>query len=268
MKFIVALSLLLAVASAAPKRLVVPVKDAHVGKSRIISGSPADPGQFPFQVLDAYELILGTSYCGGALISSRWVLTAAHCAAGAYSHTVTLGTIYFNGDDPNAVVVHTTSHILHENYDSLYLWNDVALVDFVSDVQFTDYIQPISLGSRVVESNAPVWVSGWGKTSDPSATVSPILNFVNLNTISNEDCTIAYGGIVVDGTLCCRGNPEHSTCNGDSGGPLFEYDSEEKPHHIGVVSFVHMAGCDSGYPSGYTRTSSYISWIESYTGPL
>ncbi|KAF5293469.1 hypothetical protein FQA39_LY02954 [Lamprigera yunnana] len=268
MKFIVALSLLLAVASAAPKRLVVPVKDAHVGKSRIISGDPADPGQYPFQVINEFEMFLGTSFCGGALISSHWVLTAAHCASGAYSHTVTLGTISSNGDDPNAVVVHTTSHIVHENYDSLYLWNDIALVDLVSDVQFTDLIQPISLGSRVVEPDAPVWVSGWGKTSDSSNWVSPVLNFINLNTISNEDCADVYGGSIVDSTLCCRGHPEHSTCSGDSGGPLFEYDSDEKRHHIGVVSFVHVAGCASGNPSGYGRTSSHISWIESHTGPL
>ncbi|KAF5293471.1 hypothetical protein FQA39_LY02956 [Lamprigera yunnana] len=137
MKFIVALSLLLAVASALPKRLIVPVKDARVENSRIISGFPAYPGQFPFQVINRFKLFMGSSFCGGSLISSRWVLTAAHCASTASSHTITLGTISSLGDDSNAVVVHTTRHILHKYYDSADLRNDIALIDLVIDVQFT-----------------------------------------------------------------------------------------------------------------------------------
>jgi secreted trypsin-like serine protease len=45
--------------------------------NRITGGSPAARGQFPWQV----ALIIDNAYfCGGSLISSRWVLTAAHCA--------------------------------------------------------------------------------------------------------------------------------------------------------------------------------------------
>jgi secreted trypsin-like serine protease len=44
---------------------------------RITDGSNAARGQFPWQV----ALIIDNAYlCGGSLISSRWVLTAAHCA--------------------------------------------------------------------------------------------------------------------------------------------------------------------------------------------
>ncbi|KAF5293466.1 hypothetical protein FQA39_LY02951 [Lamprigera yunnana] len=271
MKLILALSLLLAVASAAPKRLVVPVKDARVDKSRIIAGSPAAPGQFPFQVLDFTETSTGTSYCGAALISSRWVLTAAHCAVGTSSHTLHLGTTSSNGHDPDSIVVYTTSYIVHENYDSYYLLNDVTLVDLINNVQFTERIYPIRLGSRVVQPDAPVLASGWGNTGDrtvSSTWISPFLNFVHLITVSNEECAVIHGAWVVDSTLCAKGNPVHSTCYGDSGGPLFEYDSAKEPHHIGVVSFVSGAGCISGHPSAFARTSSFIPWIESHTGPL
>ncbi|KAF5293465.1 hypothetical protein FQA39_LY02950 [Lamprigera yunnana] len=268
MKFIVALSLILALASAAPKRLVVPVKDARVDKSRIIAGSPAEPGQIPFQVLDFTETSTGISYCGAALISSRWVLTAAHCAVGTSSHTLHLGTISSGGDDPNAVVVYTTSYIVHENYDSYYLLNDVTLVDLVSDVQITDRIRPIRLGSRVVQPNESVWASGWGNTGDPTVWISPVLNFVYLTSISNEECAVIHGAWVADSTICAKGNPVHSTCYGDSGGPLFEFDDASEPYHIGVVSFVSGAGCTSGHPTAYARTSSFIPWIESHTGPL
>ncbi|KAF5293462.1 hypothetical protein FQA39_LY02947 [Lamprigera yunnana] len=221
MKFIVALSLLLAVESAAPKRLVVPVKDAHVIQWENHALSAVLP-----PLVDNFR-------------SKHSIFTQLIEYFTTYSHAVTLGTTSSNGDDPNVVVVHTTKYIVHENYDSYYLSNDVTLVDLVKNVKLT----------------ASVWIS-------------PVLRFVNLNTISNEDCADVYGGTIVDSTLCCRGNPEHSTCNGDSGGPLFEYDSKGKPHHIGVISFVSSSGCASGDPSGYAQTSYFIPWLKSHTGPL
>jgi secreted trypsin-like serine protease len=46
-------------------------------RHRITGGSVAERGQFPWQV---GLIIGGSSFCGGSLISERWVLTAAHCS--------------------------------------------------------------------------------------------------------------------------------------------------------------------------------------------
>jgi secreted trypsin-like serine protease len=43
---------------------------------RITNGYTADRGQFPWQ---AALYVDGSSFCGGSLISDRWILTAAHC---------------------------------------------------------------------------------------------------------------------------------------------------------------------------------------------
>merc|ERR1712098_378497 len=57
------------------------------------------------------------------------------------------------------------------------------------------------------------------------------------------------------------------TCNGDSGGPLGYYDeTRERWIEVGIVSFGASAGCEVGYPSGFTRTNYYLDWIKDQAG--
>jgi len=58
-----------------------------------------------------------------------------------------------------------------------------------------------------------------------------------------------------------------SVLQGDSGGPLV-YLLNGVYNQVGIVSFGAAAGCQLGYPAGFTRVTSYLNWIESNTGIL
>ena len=59
---------------------------------------------------------------------------------------------------------------------------------------------------------------GWGKPSDSSGGISPVLRMVqDLPSISNDDCNDIYG-IVGPGVFCIDTTGGRGTCNGDSGG--------------------------------------------------
>ena len=52
----------------------------NVPSPKIVGGTPAQPGQFPFaaslKIKSFYSYI---HFCGGAAISQEYILTAAHC---------------------------------------------------------------------------------------------------------------------------------------------------------------------------------------------
>ena len=56
-------------------------KRAHAAK-RIVNGTIADPGEWPWQALLQWEngsALLNQSFCGGAILSKHFILTAGHC---------------------------------------------------------------------------------------------------------------------------------------------------------------------------------------------
>merc|ERR1712112_490856 len=238
---------------------------------RIVGGHEAEEHEWPWQVA---LFIDDAWFCGGSLISENYVLTAAHCVDGASYYDIMAGAHNVReSSEPNRVEITSFNGWYHPQWDPNTLSNDIALIELPSPITFNDYIKPSCLPSvgDTADPNELVTATGWGKPSDNAGGISPVLRMVeDLPIITNSECNAIYG-IVGDGVVCIDTTGGKGTCNGDSGGPLnMKFDVKDgaagqKWKQIGVVSFGASAGCEVGYPAGFSRTEYYRDWLCSET---
>ncbi|XP_063907358.1 brachyurin-like isoform X1 [Zophobas morio] len=238
-------------------------------ETRIIGGEVARAGQFTWQAAIYVTTADGTYFCGGTIISSQWILTAAQCVYNAIQFTIRLGVFDLTVNDENELLLSTSLYTIHPDYNPLTLEHDVGLIQLHMPITFTDYIEKVDL-VNVGQTNVGdlVGASGWGQTSDDVAELSDQLNFVTLVIISNTECQTTYGSQIKDGMLCAIGNYNQGICLGDIGGPIVKPDGFGNAIHAGISSFTSLNGCETLEPSGFTRTDVYREWILNVTGSL
>ncbi|XP_018798087.1 PREDICTED: brachyurin [Bactrocera latifrons] len=258
--------MLLAVAQA----YIEPRTDLGEIQNRIVSGSPASLGQFPWQVIlkkDPIEYLL----CGGSIIAANWVLTAGHCTYGLTSVFIMFGTVLLN--NPNALNMTATQLYINPNYDSATLNNDVSLIQLPTTLTFSKTIQPIQLVTNDYANfnfiGQVATIAGFGLTDDDYLESSNLLLYAQVQIINNSQCGDVFGSsVVIPSTLCAQGEngTDMSICSGDSGGPLITRDLNGNWMQIGINSFVAEDMCTMKYPSGFARLTSFLSYISQVTG--
>jgi len=234
----------------------------QAGSNRIVGGVETEQHEYPWQV--ALVSASGSHpFCGGTLISSRHVLTAAHCTAGSNVGSIAVLVGEHRIDDQLFTRVRLSKITDHPNYNSNNLDNDFSILTLSEPVQFSTSVSPACLPGSTSElyGGRKATVSGWGTTS-AGGNQPTTLREVEVTVQENSDCSQAYGGGITSNMICAADSGKDS-CQGDSGGPLVVLDNS-RYSLVGVVSWGY--GCaDSRYPGVYARTTAQMDWIKANT---
>jgi len=266
-----------------------PVNTRTGDARRIIGGRSAHPGKSPWQVAIRKKKKFANGYphqCGGILINSCWVVTAAHCFPTTSSNSLRQREIrvgdYYN-DDTNEGLTRAQIDELedkekqrdrdilavykHERYISYPSpKQDIALIRLKQCVNFEKYVQPACLPLQTDDPEGEdCLITGWGATNFTQwLDEHPhCLQQATLAALSPKQCLdglSGYGNIFnPDTMLCAKGDKNEDTCQGDSGGPLVCTGINNKATLFGITSF--GIGCGGPTPGVYTKVASYIRWM-------
>lgn len=253
--------------------LPIPNGDAQPDNAsgRIVGGELARLNQFPYQVgLRIVSDNYGSSICGASLISTSWVLSAAHCT---YIYDAQVNMRIGSNRFSDGGILQVATHIFnHPSYRPATANHDVSLLRVPSPVTVSAAVRPVRLPASSQVSDPMVGqrpiVSGWGAVTH-GGSAQETLRYATVRVITNAECRQTFpDSTVIDSVMCTVGDSNQSFCAGDSGGPLV-LNEGGIPTQVGIVSFNAPAwrgGCSVGLPSGYMRTASQLTWIRQMTG--
>ncbi|KAL7828631.1 hypothetical protein SRHO_G00322650 [Serrasalmus rhombeus] len=235
---------------------------------RVVGGEDARPHSWPWQISLQYTSNSAWYHtCGGTLIASQWVLTAAHCISSSRTYRVAMGKHNLAEVEDGSVAIAAGKIVVHEKWSSLFIRNDIALVKLANPITFSDTISPACLPAEgyILPHNAPCYVTGWGRTKT-GGPLPDILQQALLPVVDHATCTKMdwWGSQVKETMVCAGGDGIVSGCNGDSGGPLNCQNADGAWEVHGIVSFGSGLSCNlTKKPTVFTRVTSYITWINS-----
>ena len=191
--------------------------------------------------------------CGGTLISSTHVLTAAHCVqnrrAGfdvqasqikVYIGEHNRGKRPFDKGDSKFNALTVAEVIIHPNYNIPHIHdNDYAILRLSRAVDFTSEVTPACLPADVESTyeGQHATVTGWGRFGDGSGKSSTSLQEVEVTVTTNAECNKRAGPGSTSIMICAGGSGKDS-CQGDSGGPLVALENDRHTLVIQIISTI------------------------------
>ncbi|XP_043928575.1 coagulation factor X [Protopterus annectens] len=229
---------------------------------RIVGGTVCPIGECPWQaVLVDPE---NQAFCGGTILNSKFILTAAHCMNQTKSFKVIVGDNDRDKKEASESEHNVEQVILHQNFLLKTYDNDIAVVKLEDEIKFNPQVIPVCLPNKDFSENVLMKqenavISGFGRIHERGLQ-STKLRKLHVPYIERTKCVESSSFHVTQNMFCAGYETEvKDACQGDSGGP--HVTAFNGIHFItGIVSWGEGCAREGKYGI-YTKVSKYLPWI-------
>ncbi|RZF37116.1 hypothetical protein LSTR_LSTR015306 [Laodelphax striatellus] len=247
----------------------------------IIGGSNIERGSWPWLVAVYVVDALGIKFhCSATLITSKHVITAAHCVSHDSTGVLTEDSVLlylgkFNlkqWTEPGSVLKQATKINIHPDYNRSIYSADIAVIQFEAIKEWTNYIRPACLWSRSSKIEPFLGqkgkITGWGHNIAGIGKLQ-IPHSLQVPLVDQEECIRSfpdYRHIMTEQTLCAGSRNGTGPCNGDSGSGLLMLNTDTWQWELRATVSISLFNstsqtCDLTEYFLLTDVAKYRYWI-------